>query len=141
MIHIKFTGTIQNNTLTLDNPERFKKYLSTLKAKKVSLTVKPHRRIRTTGKKKEPSNQNGYLWGAVYPILCDYFGYTPDEMHEAIKHKFLRIGGPDELPKIKSTSKLSRIEWEDLMEKIRIWALSDYGINIPTVEDFYNQSN
>lgn len=138
MIHLKFTGTIQNGVLTLDDPDRFKKYLSSLKAKKVSMTIKPHSKTRTSGQANEKSNQNGYYWKIVIPILSDYFGYNPDEMHQAIKHKFLRIGGTDELPKIGSSTKLNTKEWEDLMEKIRIWALTDYSINIPTVEDFYN---
>lgn len=133
-----FTGTIQNGTLKLDRPEQFKKHLSLLKSKYIVITVKPKRKMRTCGRVDEKSNQNGYYWAVVIPVLADQFGYNPDEMHQALKHKFLRIGGTDELPKIRSTASLSAIEWENLMEQIRIWALSEYDINIPTVEDYYN---
>lgn len=135
----KFSGTIKDGSLALDNPEMFKKYISSLKSPKIEMTVKPKRKMRTSNQQGEKSNQNGYYWKIIIPILSDNFGYLPDEMHEAIKHKFLRLGGTDELPKIGSTAKLNTLEWEDLMERIRIWALTDYSINIPTVEDYHNQ--
>jgi len=134
-----FIGTIKDGKFALEKPDYFKKYIQTLEGKKIKLSVKLHRRTRTTGKMSDSSNQNGHLWGVVYPILCDYFGYSPDEMHQAIKCKFLRIGGTDDLPKIRSSATLNTLEWEDLMENIRVWALTDYNIQIPTVAEYYGE--
>lgn len=139
MINPQFTGTIKDGTLSLDNPDRFIKYLSNLKSSEVVMTVKPKRRVRTSKQPNEKTNQNGYYWKIIIPILGDYFGYNPDEIHQALKVKFLRIGGTDQLLKIGSTAKLSTTEWEDLMERIRVWALTDYQIEIPTVGDYYSQ--
>lgn len=131
-----FYGTIKNNKFEIENPDRFKKYVEMLaknykKDSKFEMTLSKYRKKRTEGKSYQKSNQNGYYWGVVLPILCEYFGYLPDEMHEAIKIKFLRIGGTDSLPKIKSSTELNTLEWEELMEKIRIWVLSEYDIKIP----------
>jgi len=139
----KFYYQIINGELKLTNPDLFKTYVASLKSKQGMMTVEPTRNTRTqkgdisniTG---EPSNQLGYYWGQVIPILCDNLGYFPDEMHHALKTKFLRIGGTDSLPKVGSTEKLTRMEWEKLMEKIRIWALSDFGIDIPEPNRNFN---
>ncbi len=93
---------------------------------------------RTTGKGYEAGNQNGYYWAVVLPYFGNHLGYAPDEMHSALKHKFLRKGGSDELPKVGSTSKLDRVQWEDYMEQIRIFAMVEFGLNIPLPnEDLY----
>lgn len=131
-----FYGKIIKNKFELYNPGYFKKILEILsnqnnKDSKYEMSLSVYRKKRTEGKRYEKSNQNGYYWGIIIPILADYFGYLPDEMHEALKNKFLRIGGTDELPKIKSTTSLNTKQWEELMEKIRIWASTEYDINIP----------
>jgi hypothetical protein len=140
MSKAKFYYEIKAGELKLTNPELFKNYTASLKSKTGTIIVEPDKNRRTQGNGDisnitgQPSNQNGYYWAVVIPILCDYFGYFPDEMHHAIKTKFLRNGGTDELPRIGSTAKLSRVEFENLMEKIRCWAISDYGVNIPPPE-------
>lgn len=125
-----FYGKIEDGKLLLEDRNLFDSYVRGLFGK-VQLVIKELRKKRTTGKIHEISNQNGYFWGVVIPILCESFGYTPDEMNLAIKVKFLRIGGTDDLPKVRSTSDLNKGEWEELMGKIRTWASSDYNIYIP----------
>ena len=127
----KFSGYIKDNKLYFDKREYFDNYIQGLKDCKVEVIVKKKINRRTQGNPDEESNQNGYLWGVVYPILCSHFGYFQDEMHAAIKYKFLRKGGTRELPIIGSTGKLNKHEWECLMEDIRIWALTDFNITIP----------
>ena len=128
----KFLGHIREGRVRVQNSWLYRKYLSQFKeGDAVYLSIRKARPTRTSKQPGEESNQNGYYWGVVIPILSDYFGYMPDEMHDALKYKFLRIGGTDQLPKIKSTTKLDTKEWEDLMEQIRIWALNDHGIKIP----------
>ena len=146
MSKAKFYYQIINGELKLTNPDTFKTYVASLKSKQGMMTVEPMRNVRTqkgdtsnvTGL---PSNQNGYYWSVVIPILGDYHGYFPDEMHAAIGHKFLRIGGTDDLPKIMSTAKLSRVEFENLMERIRIWALTEFSVVIPPPDSDYKYNN
>ena len=89
-------------------------------------------RIAISLKRKQRSlSENNYYWGVVIPLLCDWSGYSPEEMHDAIKHRFLfdfdkKLG----LARIGSTASLSTVEFENLMKKIREWA-SHEGVFIP----------
>ena len=128
----KFLGTIKSGKLELSFKDYFLRYLRNFReGTLVHLVVKEARRQRTSGKDDEKSNENGYYWGVVIPVLADEFGYSSDEMHEALKIKFMRTGGTDELPRIGSTARLNTKDWENLMEKIRIWALTEHDIKIP----------
>jgi hypothetical protein len=133
-----FIGNVFKGKLNLGQKKIFTDYLRSLEYKdkpaKIILTVKRWRKKRTTGAEGDKSNQNGYMFGVMLPLLCDHHGYTPLEMYHALEFHFCRIGGTDTLPKIKELKTLNTVEWEDTMEKIRIWALTDYEINIPVPE-------
>ena len=73
--------------------------------------------------------QNNYYWGGVIGkagkegTLLDseaFGGYTPDEMHEALKGQF----------KIGSTSKLSTDEFTDYINDIIVWAATEFGVPV-----------
>lgn len=138
MIKYKFFGKTENGNLQIYKRDEFRNHLLKLSGKEIEITVDKMTRKRTTGKydQGEEGNQNGYYWTIIIPILGEYFGYLPDEIHEALKFKFLRKAGDDKLPTVKSSTKLNRIDWEDWMEKIRIWALADYNIKIPLPNEF-----
>lgn len=82
--------------------------------------------------------QNKYYWGCVIQTLSDETGYSKDEMHEIIKHKFLTEhkvckGSNNKIEMVqlsKSTSSLDTKEFEELMSKIRMWASYSLGIFI-----------
>ncbi len=82
--------------------------------------------------------QNRYYWGCVIQTLSDELGYTRDEMHDVIKHKFLkehriikgREGKAVELEVSGSTAKLDTKQFEDLMSQIRMWASRDLNVYI-----------
>ncbi len=114
-----FRGDIIGNSLKLEDEWSFKKFLSELAGNKESVPIVLNIQEWKNNRSK---NQNAYYWGVVIPMLSDHLGYLPDETHEAIKWKFLRKGGTDKLPTVRSSTSLDKIEWEDLMEKIRIWA-------------------
>ncbi len=139
----KFSGKfiIKDKQLAgvLDAPTSYQRYVNTnfKEGHRFNLIVKRYIASRTTGKGKgtpdEESNQNGYLWGIVYPIISQSTGMEIGDIHDFIKVKFLPkpskldpdviVGG--------STAKLNKLEWEELMLKIRIWALDDLQIKIP----------
>lgn len=118
----KFLGTIEARKLSLDNKGAFEKYLQSLEGR-IELTVKKQRRHRS-------NNQNNYYFGVVIQMLSEELGYTPEEMHEALKFHFLR----DEsrrLPTVKSTADLSTVEFESYLTQIRQWAAIELNISIP----------
>jgi len=83
---------------------------------------------------------NAYYWGVVVAILADYTGYTPDEIHDSLKLRFLSkevafargngevvaefvIGG--------STTALYSFEFYSYVEEIRQWAFEALDVSIP----------
>ena len=67
-------------------PKRFETDLALLKqnyaGKTITLTWEKYKKQRS-----EP--QNSYLWGVCYKILSEHTGYTPQELHEVFKAKFI----------------------------------------------------
>lgn len=98
----------------------------------VEVTIRRRRSTRSEA-------ANNYYWGVVLESLSGHTGYTPDELHEICKAKFLPkrlavcngngeiageyvIGG--------STTKLNVLEFGDYLAAIRRWAL-DLDCDIP----------
>ncbi len=87
--------------------------------------------------KSRTNPQNSYYWGVVIKTMSDSLGYTSQEMHEIIKHKFLTQNdilkgrtGAVYVSHSKSTTELTTVEFEELMADIRQWASIDLGISI-----------
>lgn len=120
-----FEGTVKKGKVNLDLPDLYRSLVCSLEGKRVKITLGIVRRPRS-------GNQNRYLWGVVYKLLGDYFGYTCEEMHEVMKMELLKIPGEDGKPdRIGSTAKLDTGEMENYLEKIRQWAAQKYGFYIP----------
>lgn len=90
---------------------------------------------------KQRSNpQNSYYWSVVIGLISEHTGFTPEETHEILKHKFLRItlwipkkDGVKEMSVItKTTTKLTTKAFEEYLSQIRIWASQDLGCFIPS---------
>lgn len=90
-------------------------------------------------KKDRSNNQNRYYWGVIIKHISEHTGFNPEEMHEVLKHKFLRYtvwipkkDGINEMSVIaKSTAKLTTKQFEEFTSNIRQWASSDLGIFLP----------
>ncbi len=97
-------------------------------------------------KKKATRSQksNAFYWAVVVETLAEHTGYTPDEMHEVLKAKFLPktlaiqdkngeivgefvIGG--------STVKLNTNQFSDYIRDIKTWAREALDVEIPEPED------
>jgi hypothetical protein len=118
-----FTGIVKDGFITYDNTDRVIRFVRTLEGKRIDITFREHKSKRST-------NQNNYYFGVVCKILGDYFGYTEDEMHEALKIHFLSKGACD-VPTVGSTAKMNTAEFEDYLTKIKRWAASEYSVVIP----------
>jgi hypothetical protein len=81
-------------------------------------------------------NQNAYLWGCVYKLICDYTGDEPEDFHEWAKGKFLgkrtvSIRG-EEQEVTRSTTELSKEEFFDVyVDPIRRWAAEYLEVVVP----------
>lgn len=115
-------GNVEEGKLKLVQPDLFKRYLHSLRGE-IELIVRKWKKRRT-------DNQNKYYWGVVIPILCESLGYSDEEMHEALKWKFLRNRDKEKLPTVKSTSGLSTIEFNNYINEIVRWSAQE-GIIIP----------
>ncbi len=82
---------------------------------------------------------NAYYWGVVLRALSEHTGYTPDEIHDICKAKFLpkRLAIQDGNGEVVgefvlggSTRALNTNEFHDYVERIRQWA-SELDCYIP----------
>lgn len=99
--------------------------LSILNGKRITVSVEIYRRNRSRA-------QSNYYWGVCVAILSEHCGYTKDEMHAALCHKFL--GSVDEktgLMKIGSTSGMTTVAFEEYASKVRQWAGEELGVFVP----------
>lgn len=118
-----FCGRIEQGVVKLDNPSRYAQHSKNLEGRRIEIVLRKE-------KSKRSNNQNNYYFGCICKVLGDYFGYDTEEMHEALKMKFLRTGACD-LETIRSTTKLNTAEFEDYMERVRRWAAIEYDVIVP----------
>lgn len=74
------------------------------------------------------------MWGVVVKMLSDEMGLIPEETHELLKGMFLKKGvevGGKRYEIVKSTASLSIEEFEEYLEKIRLWAAVELNCEIP----------
>jgi len=83
-------------------------------------------------------SQNNYLWGVCYKIIGDELGYDVEEIHEIMKQRFLKRqkditfkGKNITLEKTLSTTKLSTAQFNQYVDKVKMFASSELGIYIP----------
>lgn len=121
-----FRGKVEKGKLMLDDPSRYLVRLSSLEGKRIELTVRKQRETRS-------DNQNRYYWGVIIAILSEHCGYTTDEMHDALKFKFLSDRNADDkgLVKMRSTAKLSTDEFIQYTNQIVMWAAQEMNVYIP----------
>ena len=118
----EFPGNIENGKLTITDRQALKRWLHTLKGK-VYVTIKKKRKKRSTP-------QNAYMWSCVYKIVSNHTGYTLEECHQLFGKMFLKYEKNGHVF-IKSTTKLSTVEFEDYMESIRRFASMELSLWIP----------
>ena len=117
--------------LILDARDLFAGYVKRLKNSAVSLVLKKRSRPKS-------QSQLGYLWGVVYPVIAEEFGYCDYElnaMHDAIIRE-LRGLKPEPNP-LKLRMSLAEMPHEEVsayISDVRHWAVTNYGIVTPDAE-------
>jgi len=133
MITPKFYGNVEDGVLKIENLARYLVWIAHLDGKQVEIVVRKWRQQRSI-------NQNRYYWGVVVAALADHCGYTPEEMHEALKEKFLGHEEVDKfgLKKIKSSATLTTEDFNSYVNQVVIWAAQDLQCYIgdPNQYDF-----
>jgi len=71
--------------------------------------------------KQRTVEENAYYWGVVVDSISRYFHEPPEKIHYRIKNHFDLI----------STTILSTIQFEDLMNKLRVFANLELSLFIP----------
>lgn len=80
---------------------------------------------------KRSGAQNRLLW-AIYTEMAEHTGHTPEEIHMALKLKFLArqvvTVGHEEVTIPGSTTKLDVAEFSDYLEQVQAFAAQEFGI-------------
>lgn len=106
--------------------EQYQKLVESLEGRAVELILRPFRPARS-------SAANRYFHGVVVPLLAEHCGYTPEEMKDALKWKFLQVhfnDGQDKPPTVLSTSGLDTKQFGEFIEQcVRLGA--EMGVVVP----------
>jgi len=124
-----FNAYVKRGKVIFDHQEQWDGYLFTLESKYVHVTIKKRQ-------KKRSNPQNNWYWACVVAIPAEHFGYLPEEMHDAYKLMFLKEGNPDKPVTLKSTTRLSTVEFNEYVEKCRQWC-AEQGIYIPNPDEIF----
>ena len=120
-----FVGLVQDGKLRIDYRAQFDAYLRRFEGEAVEVEVRKRRSQRSRA-------QNAFWWSVVVPTLAEHTGYSKDEMHEALKAKFLSTEDLSlGLTKIGSTAKLGTQEFADLVDRVVLWAAEALGVIVP----------
>jgi hypothetical protein len=121
-----FHGQIVKGKVMLDRPSRYLIQISRLENQRIELILRKE--------KKERSNQqNSAYWGIIVEILSDHLGYSREEVHDALRTKFLsRVDEKTGLTVIRSTTALSTVEFMDYYAQIQRWAAEFLQVYIPS---------
>ena len=126
-----FTTAI-NGRLDLSDQARqnLKEFLLSKEGKRITLSLSESKSVRSV-------NQNKYYWGVVLHYISEEIGHSPEEVHDLLKAQFLKgtihVKGLD-LDKVGSTASLKTDEFEEYLNKIKIWAAEFLNVNIPDPE-------
>lgn len=120
-----FIGVVSDGKVRLDYPKQFAAYSTRFEGDEIEVEIRKRRSRRS-------HDQNAYYWAVVIPLLASHTGYTHDEMHEALKAKFLGTEDMSHgLLRIGSTAKLNTLEFADLVDRVVLWAAESLGVVIP----------
>jgi len=114
----------EGKQLHLWDRERFERQLQSYKANaKVWVIIKEDADIRSL-------RQNAYYHGVLVKRLAHFCGYEHDEMHEALKWKFLQKPEAP-IPTVRSTTTLTTKEFKAYNESIKRWAAQEFDLYLP----------
>lgn len=130
-----FEAIIKDGNLTMTNPRGWKDYIRGKSNGRYNVVIKKYQKPRS-------SQQNRYMHLAL-KLLADELGYEAEEMKDLMKSMFLvkpitiishKTGKPKTFATIGHTSRLTTMELEEFMRKVRGFG-DEMGIYIPLPEE------
>lgn len=107
-------------------------------------------------RRQRSNDQNAYYWGVVIPIIQEAIGnlrerethadiqdavgastagleniVDPEDVHDILKFQFLRSYVAGVFERVKSTTDLDTLAFEDYLSRVRTWATQELGVFIP----------
>jgi hypothetical protein len=126
-------GIVRNGRLQIVRSNVFSAQLSMLRDGPVDISVGRQKATRS-------QVQNSWYWSCLVGMVADHTGYSPQEIHEIYKGKFLpkTLALQDGNGEIKgefviggTTTKLTPEEFAEYCDRIRQWAAETLDVNIP----------
>lgn len=121
---------VRRGVLIPVDPSGWTLALAKLEGKRITVDVSAWRKSRS-------AQQNRYFHGVVIAILGEHLGYFADEMRAALAHKFLGVvDDKTGLMRIRGTSDLTTVEFEEFLARVRQWAGEELGVFIPLPNEY-----
>lgn len=120
-----FDGEVTaDGKLVLDDRPGFVKAIAAFVGKRVTVVL---------GRKRKPRSlaENAYMWAVVYQMIALETGHEPQEVHDAMRVRFLLRHSERLGVRPISTTVLSTVEMEEYLEKVRAFAATELGLHIP----------
>lgn len=124
---MKAFGKIKKGKIVFDNKTKFLSDVSEFhEGARIVIQVNEAQDVR--------SNQQNRLWWAWMQYIGDELGYNSTEINDILKYKFLMMDETIEGEThqvIKSTSTLTKEEFNKLTKDVYFWANDTFNINLP----------
>lgn len=127
-------GTIQGGRIRFHDRRGFDDAIRRFRdGAEVEIEVSQRRATRSV-------QSNRWYWGVIVQLISEHTGYTPDELHDVLKMKFIpkrlaicNDNGEvvDEFVVGGSTRKMNSRDFSEYCENIRRWAAETLDIVIP----------
>jgi len=121
----------QQGRLHLQAKALFLSYCRSFMNQPVVLTLKKAARPKS-------QSQLGYLWGVLYPVLAEEFGYAGyelDALHDACVRRLRGLRpDPNPLQLRVSLAEMSHEQTSEYISDLRHWALTEHGIVTPDAD-------
>lgn len=128
-----FRAKVKNGKIVFDRRDLFEMWVGHFEEETpVWIVVRKESKIRSL-------QANAYLW-VCYTLVSEYTGFTPEEIHAICKKKFivktLKYG--DKIYEgVGSTALMDTVEFTDYVQKVKEWAGSEFGLQIPEPDEYY----
>lgn len=132
------SASVRNGRLLIRNRRLFDQQIAQFReGVEVEIEVTIRRSTRS-------HQQNRFYWGVVVHLMSEHTGYTPDEVHEFLKMKFIpkRLALADGNGEIRdefviggSTRKMNTVQFGEYLEDCRRFAAETLDCVIPDPEE------
>lgn len=120
-----FYGIIADHRIQLGDAAAFSQQIRRLEGCQIEIRLAKRKKIRSL-------DANAYYWGVCIKYLAEYTGYEPDELHDALKARFL-TDNSGKLPRVRSTASLDTKEFSEYVDNV-IRVAAEPGVVIPPAE-------